>query len=178
MDQKNRTTVTSEELRTFTFPLTDADVLRIVGEVNELKSEEASLKRKKDLIHQEMKKTATKADQKLNDIAHREEEREVPCKVVYDYEKRVIDVTYDGQIMESRTMSNWEYDSRPSDVFPKTVEKKEKTEEPVKTAIEAAMERADEIADKEAKNQTPSANVREFSEAKTEKSTIITADNL
>lgn len=162
-----RTTVTHEKEKQFTFSMTDSDVLERVDEVNELKSQEQSLESKKRLISNEIKQKKSDIDFKLNCISRREEPRKVMCDVVYDYEKRTIEVLFDGSVMESKKMSDWEFEERPTDVYPETHKYKveEKAEE---GTAEAAVERAEEISDKVNQNQVPSANVNAYSEAKVE----------
>jgi hypothetical protein len=152
--------------------MTDQDVLDRVDEVNKLKGQEADLERKKKLIQQEIKSIQTEIEQKFNNIARREEDREVECDVSFNYDTKEVTVTFLGEVMESRRMSEWEFSTRPEDIFPET--KKSKVSKETSKAINHessladAVARADEIAQKEKNNQVPSGDVKAFSEAKTE----------
>lgn len=163
-----RKTITRNEKKVFTFPMTDQDVLNRVDEVNELKSQESSLERKKKIIQQEMKSLSTEAEEKLNCISRREEPREVDCDIVLNYELKTVETLYQGEVMESRKMNEWEYTNRPEDIFPTICKSKVSEETVAKGTLAEAAERAEEIMEKEANIQAPSANVNLFSEAKTE----------
>ena len=158
-----RTSITHKEDQTFTFPMTDPDVLTRVDEVNELISQETSLSAKKQLIQKEINTLKADANHKLQCIARREEPREVECMVVFDYEGRTVETTYEGEIMNSRKLSEWEFSSRPVDIYPEI----DKTKVEGVTLGEA-VDRAGEIAEKVSNIVSPSANVNVGSEAKTE----------
>lgn len=164
-----RTSITKIETLTLNFPMTDQDVIHAVDECNTLRSEEGSLDRKKKLIAQEIKKVQTKVTDRLENILNREEPREVECEINFDYAQKTVDTIFKGEIMESRRMSDWEYSTRPEDVYPTlkkdTVESNDKV---IPTQIEEALDRAEEISKKESNIQTPSANVNAYSEAKKE----------
>lgn len=165
-----RTSVVHKEEKTFTFKMQDADVLARVDEVNELKSQVDLLDSKKKLIANEQKQLKSDCDFKLSCIARREEPRKVDCNVVHNYADRTIEVVFDGEIMESRKMNDWEFEERPVDIFPETHKHKpdEVHVEQPEGDLEGAVKRATEIEDKTEKLQTPSANTNQFSEAKTE----------
>jgi len=152
-----RTTNTIKEERIFDFPMTDADVLDRVSEINDLRSKENILENQKKSVAGEIKTITAKANQIFSNIANREEPREVECDVKFDYEERMVYVTYDEEELSRRKMTNWEYETRPADIYPKI----EETE--VSTG-----ERAEEIAEKAANMTVVSADVNAFSEAQTE----------
>lgn len=161
--------------------MTDADVLERVDQVNVFRGTAEDLERKKKLIQQEVKSVTTEMDQMFENISRREEPREVECEVSYNYDMKMVDTSFNGEIMESRKMTDWEYSSRPEDIYPQMKKSKVTGQPDIKsgeTPLEAALNRADEIAEKEGNMVAKSENTKAFSEAKTETSTIITAETL
>ena len=193
-----RTSIIQEKELTYSFPMTDEDILARVRELNIMKANKINIENKKKLLSSEIKSLQTEMEQMFNNISRREEEREVKCDVHFNYDIKTVEIMYKGQIMESRRMTDWEYSNRPADIYPEIsktkVEVPEETKAEVdqegnkeecsnqvqaseevatqKSPMDLAMERAEEIKAKEENNQTPSANVNAFSEAKTEASTI------
>lgn len=191
-----RTSVIQEKELTYSFPMSDEDILARVRELNIMKANKINIENKKKLLASEIKSLQTEMEQMFNNISRREEEREVKCDVHFNYDIKTVEIMYKGQIMESRRMTDWEYSNRPADIYPEIsktkvkvpeetkaeVETKEEREETIgkeedqvatqKSPMDLAMERAEEIKAKEENNQVPSANVNAFSEAKTEASTI------
>ena len=167
-----RTSVVHKEMRKYTFPMTDQDVIARVDQCNEQTSIQDNLNAKKKLIDNEIKHIKADIQHKMNCIARREEPREVEVNIIMDYKNMKVEEAYQGEIKHSRPMTKWEFEERPDDVLPPEPEeeKVEVTgEDPDKTPLEEAIERAEEIGEKQDAMQTPSANVNAFSEAKTEK---------
>lgn len=151
--------------------MTNIDVLARVDEVNDLRSQQDRLEAKKSLIQKEIKTLAADQNHKLHCISRREEPREVECDVVFDYEARTVETTFEGEVMSSRKMSEWEFSSRPVDIYPETHKTKIEGNEPTDgegMTLAEAVEKAGEIAEKEAAMIAPSANVNAHSEAKNE----------
>jgi hypothetical protein len=178
-----RTQATMQEEKTFYFKMNDQDVLKAVDEVNQITSDHSSLKNKKDTINAEMKKLTARSEERMSHVAARSEPRKVVCDIIFDYQSKVITTAFNGEEMESRRMTDYEYACRPTDVFPEVIKstveevKTEKLNDNgmptlMETALEVAEQRAEEIARKEANNQFPASNINAFSEAKTETSVL------
>ena len=167
-----RTSITKNELKVFTFPMTDNDILARVEDINKLREQSEDLERKKKLIQQEIKSLKEEMDQMFANISRKEEPREVECQIVLDYKDRVVSTLFEGEEMETSKMSEWQYSTRPEDIYPEIKKSKVEESETTETPIEAALKRADEIKAKSENIVAPATNVNAFSEAKTETSVI------
>lgn len=123
-----RTSVIQEKELTYSFPMSDEDILARVRELNIMKANKINIENKKKLLASEIKSLQTEMEQMFNNISRREEEREVKCDVHFNYDIKTVEIMYKGQIMESRRMTDWEYSNRPADIYPEVSKTKVEAE--------------------------------------------------